>query len=145
MIQERTLKITDVSTDGETTEKTEMATTCRYFGTPDNYTVEFDEIFAEDIKSRTVLRVKDGNCAHLLRRGDINTELIIENGIRHNCAYSTPYGELLVGITASDFISSPRENGLYLRMNYTVDFYGEVNQRKEMTLEVGKVISTRRD
>ena len=122
-----------------------MDTTCIYYGTPDNYTVEFDEIFAEDMKSRTVLRVKNGSCAHLLRRGSINTELIIEKGVRHNCAYSTPYGELMVGITATDFISKADENKLRLQMNYTVDFYGEINQTKEMTVEVGKVIPERKD
>ena len=143
MTEERVLKITDIASDGETTEKVEMETTCVYYGTPDNYTVVFDEIFAEDMKSRTTLRVKNSNCAHLLRQGSINTELIIEKGVRHNCAYSTPYGELMVGITATEFISEPRENGLRLKMNYTVDFYGDINQTKEMTVTVGRPVIER--
>lgn len=143
-MEERVLKITDISSDGETTDKVEMDTTCAYYGSPDNYTVEFDEIFAEDMKSHTTLRVKNGTCAHLLRQGSINTELIIENGVRHNCAYSTPYGELMVGITASQFVSRADENGVYLKMDYTVDFYGEVNQTKEMTVEVGKAVKERK-
>ncbi len=144
-MEERVLKITDISSDGENTEKVEMETTCIYFGTPDNYTVEFDEIFAEDMKSRTTLRVKNGNSAHLLRRGSINTELIIEKNVRHNCAYSTPYGELMVGITASLFESKAEPDKLHLQMNYTVDFYGEVNQTKEMTVIVGKPVGERKE
>lgn len=145
MADERILKITDVASDGETTEKVEMETTCIYYGDKDNYTVEYDEIFAEDMKSHTTLRVKDGRCAHILRQGSINTELIIEKGVRHNCAYSTPYGELMVGITATDFISDIKADGLRLQMNYTVDFYGEINQTKEMTVEVGKAVSERKE
>lgn len=145
MAEERVLKITDVSSDGETTEKVEMETTCIYYGEPDNYTVEFDEIFAEDMKSRTVLRVKDGNCAHLLRTGSINTELIIEKSVRHNSAYSTPYGELMVGITGTEFTSVAQPDRLLLQMNYTVDFYGEVNQTKEMTVRVGKTVNERKE
>lgn len=141
MNEERLLKIIDISSDGVDTDKVEMETTCIYYGTPDNYTVEFDEIFAEDMKSHTVLRVKDGVCAHLLRRGSINTELIIEKGNRHNCAYATPYGELMVGITAQEISSEAKEDSLRLKMNYTIDFYGEVNQTKEMTVTVGKKIS----
>lgn len=144
-MEERVLKITDISSDGENTEKVEMETTCVYYGTPDNYTVEFDEIFAEDMKSRTTLRIKNGNSAHLLRRGSINTELIIEKNVRHNCAYSTPYGELMVGITASLFESEASEDRLHLQMNYTVDFYGEVNQTKEMTVIVGKPVGERKE
>lgn len=144
MTEERILKITDIASDGETTEKVEMESTCTYYGTEDNYTVEFDEIFAEDMKSHTILRVKNGNCAHLLRQGSINTELIIEQGVRHNCAYSTPYGELMVGITATDFISEMKADGLRLQMNYTVDFYGEINQTKQMTVEVGKAVNERK-
>lgn len=144
MEEERILKITDISSDGENTDKVEMETVCTYYGTDDKYTVEFDEIFAEDMKSHTTLRVKNGSCAHLLRQGSINTELILENGVRHNCAYSTPYGELMVGITGTDFISRPYDNGkLLLKMNYTVDFYGEVNQTKEMTIEVGAKVKER--
>lgn len=144
MTEERLLKIKDVSSDGENTETVEVETTCRYYENDDSYTVEFDEIFAEDMKSHTVLRVKNGSSAHLLRQGSINTELIIEKGIRHNCAYSTPYGELMVGITATDFISEKRGNLIRLKMNYTVDFYGEVNQTKEMTVVVGKPVVERR-
>ena len=141
MNEERLLKIIDISSDGVDTDTVEMETTCIYYGTPDNYTVEFDEIFAEDMKSHTVLRVKDGECAHLLRRGSINTELIIEKGKRHNCAYATPYGELMVGITAQQISSDATEDSLKLKMNYTIDFHGEVNQTKEMTVTVGKKIS----
>lgn len=141
MNEERLLKIIDISSDGVDTDKVEMETTCIYYGTPYNYTVEFDEIFAEDMKSHTVLRVKNGECAHLLRRGSINTELIIEKGKRHNCAYATPYGELMVGITAQEISSDAKEDSLKLKMNYTIDFYGEVNQTKEMTVTVGKKIS----
>ncbi len=145
MAEERLLKIKDVSSDGIDTDTVETETTCIYYGDTDNYTIEFDEMFAEDMKSHTVLRVKDGSCAHLLRRGSINTELIIEKGVRHNCAYATPYGELMVGITASDFISEKRGNLLRLKMNYTVDFYGEINQTKEMTVVVGKPVAERKD
>lgn len=145
MTEERLLKIKDVSSDGVDTDTVEMETTCRYYGDEINYTIEFDEIFAEDMKSHTVLRVKDGKCAHLLRRGSINTELIIEKGKRHNCAYSTPYGELMVGITATDFESRKQGNLLRLKMNYTVDFYGDINQTKEMTVIVGKTVTERKD
>lgn len=145
MTEERLLKIRDVSSDGVDTDTVEMETTCRYYGDELNYTIEFEELFAEDMKSSTVLRVKDGKCAHLLRRGSINTELIIEKGVRHNCAYSTPYGELMVGITATDFESRKMGTLLRLKMNYTVDFYGDINQTKEMTVTVGRPVVGRKD
>lgn len=140
MTEKRLLKIKDVSSDGIDTDTVEMETTCHYSGDDVNFTIEFDEIFAEDMKSHTVLRVKDGKCAHLLRRGSINTELIIEKGVRHNCAYSTPYGELMVGITATEFESRKMGTLLRLKMNYTVDFYGDINQTKEMTVTVGRPV-----
>ena len=145
MAEERLLKIRDVSSDGTDTDTVEMETTCRYYGDDKNYTIEFEELFAEDMKSSTVLRVKDGKCAHLLRRGSINTELIIEKGVRHNCAYSTPYGELMVGITATDFESRKMGTLLRLKMNYTVDFYGDINQTKEMTVTVGRPVVGKKD
>lgn len=145
MTEERLLRIKDVSSDGVDTDTVEMETTCRYYGDDLNYTIEFEELFAEDMKSTTVLRVRDGKCAHLLRRGSINTELIIEKGVRHNCAYSTPYGELMVGITATGFESRKMGTLLRLKMNYTVDFYGDINQTKEMTVTVGRPVVERKN
>ncbi len=145
MTEERLLRIKDVSSDGVDTDTVEMETTCRYYGDDLNYTIEFEELFAEDMKSTTVLRVRDGKCAHLLRRGSINTELIIEKGVRHNCAYSTPYCELMVGITATGFESRKMGTLLRLKMNYTVDFYGDINQTKEMTVTVGRPVVERKN
>jgi len=34
---------------------------------------------------------------------------------------------------------------LRLKMNYTVDFYGDINQTKEMTVTVGKPVAGRKD
>ncbi len=143
MAKERALTVIDVSSDGKDSDTVKMETTCIYYGDTDNYTVEYDEIFAEDMKSHTVLRVKNGSCVHILRQGSINTELTIEKGVRHTSAYSTPYGELMVGITASSIVNLKTPEGHTLKMYYDVDFYGEVNQTKELTIIVGAELPER--
>ena len=47
--------------------------------------------------------------------------------------------------TAFLFESKATEDRLHLQMNYTVDFYGEVNQTKEMTVIVGKPVGERKE
>lgn len=133
----RKLKITDVQTDNGKTEKVEMSTQCIFNGTPEDYTIDFDEIFAENMKSHTTVHVTGGKSVDLIRQGAIDTEMIIETNKRHNCVYSTPYGDIMMGIQASEVVSHVHENSVYLRMSYKIDYYGNVAQDKRMILEVG--------
>ena len=111
---------------------------------PDGFTVVYNETDEELKGCCTELKYSNGTIV-MTRTGKYNTELIIEKGVRHNCAYSTPYGELMVGITATDFESRKQGTLLRLRMNYTVDFYGDINQTKEMTVVVGKPVAERKN
>lgn len=137
MEKERIIKISDLQTTEEGEDRIEITTRGTFIGDEENYTLEFDEIFDDGLKSHTVLTVKDGKSVNLLRRGDMNNEIILEAGKRHNFQYQTPYGEMQMGVFANTVENKMTPDGGTLKLVYTIDFYGNFTSAKEMLIEVG--------
>ena len=137
MENERIIKITDLQTTEEGEDTIEITTRGTLSGDEDNYTLEFDEIFEDGLRSHTVLTVRDGKSVNLLRRGDMNNEIILEAGKRHNFQYGTPYGEMQMGVFANTVESNMTPEGGTLKLVYTIDFYGNFTSAKDMLIEVG--------
>ena len=137
MEKERIIKISDLQNTEEGEDRIEITTRGTFIGDEENYTLEFDEIFDDGLKSHTVLTVKDGKSVNLLRRGDMNNEIILEAGKRHNFQYQTPYGEMQMGVFANTVENKMTPDGGTLKLVYTIDFYGNFTSAKEMLIEVG--------
>ena len=138
MEKERIIKITDLEADGE--DAVELTTRGVLRGDENNYSLHYEEIFGEGLSSKTVIRVKNKKSASIIRKGSINTEIMLEAGKRHNCSYQTPYGDMMVGVFAREVFSSVGEHGGELRLHYTVDLNGSLNASKEMVISVGDVL-----
>ena len=134
MENERIIKITDLQTTEEGEDRIEITTRGTLSGDEDNYTLEFDEIFEDGLKSHTVLTVRDGKSVNLLRRGDMNNEIILEAGKRHNFQYGTPYGEMQMGVFANTVESKMTSEGGTLKLVYTIDFYGNFTSAKRVNI-----------
>ena len=70
----------------------------------------------------------------MLRTGAFNTEMTIEMGKRHNCQYQSPFGSMLIGISAQKVASDITDGKGTLELRYTIDFYGGVASENELTL-----------
>ncbi len=68
----------------------------------------------------TTLTAKGSDSVVLERRGDLSSRLIIEKGVRTSCFYSTPIGDLTLGIYGKEIKNRLLESG-ELKMTYTLD------------------------
>ncbi len=136
MNREVLLTITDAQTVDGQTESFEIITNGSYQGEPDDYCLEFTELFEDDIICNTKLFVKEKRCVTMVRSGHYKSELIIENRKRHNCHYHTPYGEFMIGIFAKTVKSDIDTDGCgTLAMNYTIDYYSGLAAENNMTIK----------
>ncbi len=139
MKKQRMIRITDYEAGGEAAA-IEVTTLGYLHGDENNYSLHYEEHFGDGLVSKTVIRVKNKKSASIVRGGDINTEIMLEAGKRHSCSYSTPYGDMLIGVFARDVSSTVGQDGGELRLNYTVDFNGSLSAHKQMLVHVGKEI-----
>lgn len=101
-----------------------------------NY-VETDE---EMTDCHTKLTVVGSQKITMTRTGKYNTEMVFEKDRRHRCCYSTPYGEMMMGIYANLISNEIGENGGILKFAYAIDFNNTPASENELVINVAEKI-----
>lgn len=95
---------------------------------------EYDE---DSKNSRTsILKIEGKNKVTLMRGGPEQTHLVLEEGKRHLCQYSTGFGSMMIGIFTSNVRSSLGENGGDLEVNYTLDINSDLSSLNQILITV---------
>lgn len=136
MIQNRIITITDISRTPDGEESSQVITKGCMVGGPEDYTLHFTEMLDDEYVCDTRMNVKKRSCVNILRTGAYNSEMIVEEGRRHNSHYVTPYGEFMIGIFAKSVDSTVEMKGGKLKLNYTIDFFGGHAAEKLLIIEV---------
>lgn len=95
---------------------------------------EGEMIGAPNVKSE--ISVENNNRVTLSRTGAVKTRMIIEQGKRHSCFYSTPQGDFVIGIFGDKLHSSFDENGGKIKMNYTIDVNSGLVSKNTMEITI---------
>lgn len=72
-------------------------------------------------KTRTTLTVENDKTATISRTGGTSSKLVIKEGVRNNCFYSAPVGQLELGIYGEKVAYKLSENGGEINLSYTID------------------------
>ncbi len=114
----------------------ELTTSGEFEADENGCNIVYNETDEELANCVTALAVEGSQKISMTRSGKYNTEMIIEKDRRHSCYYSTPYGELLMGIYAKSIENNVSENGGTLSFSYTIDFNNTPASENELTVEV---------
>lgn len=88
---------------------------------------------------KTDLRVKPDGMVMFERTGGIESRLNIQPGVRNSCFYSTPHGDIVIGIFGESIDNSLTENGGKLTMSYTIDSDLRLISRNTLEITVKEV------
>lgn len=70
------------------------------------------------------------------RRGEISSQIVLEEGRRHRCRYETPYGLLTLHAQAQQLVFSNVENTALLRAVYLLEMSGAYTEQEiEFTIK----------
>ena len=114
------LQFDAVSADGD---KIETITPAEYYKRNDSHYVIFEEAmegFQE--KTKNVIKFKE-NSLDLTKKGLVNVHMIFEENKKNMTNYTTPYGNILIGIDDRSVRLKEREE----RIEVDVDYALEVN------------------
>lgn len=93
---------------------------------------ETDEALLDCVTTLTA----DSKKISMVRSGRYNTEMIIELDRRHSCYYSTPYGEMLMGVYCKFIENNISGSGGTLRFAYNIDFNNVPASENELEITV---------
>ena len=100
----------ELTTDGE-------------FGFKDGeYVISYDEnqMMSDGSKVKTIVTVS-GDSVTLERSGAVKSRMTIQKGVRNVCYYSTPHGDLVLGIYGDEMECDLSEKGGRIKMAYNID------------------------
>ncbi len=118
----------------------ELTTSGSFEVTENGCIVNYIETDEEMTNCNTKLTVDGSQRITMTRTGKYNTEMVIEKDRRHLCCYTTPYGELMMGIHAKMILNEIGENGGTLKFAYTIDFNNTPASENELEITVAEKI-----
>ena len=141
MIKDVIISIKTEQTVGDSTDTIEFTTDGRFGIKDGSYFISYEEskLLEVDGDVKTTLYIKSDNSVVMQRNGAYSSRMVIEKGVRNNCFYVTPMGELSLGIFGEMVKTKFSENGGSIDMNYTIDTNLQLLSRNSVNISVKEV------
>jgi len=123
--------------DGGEADITELQAVGTIKKEDDGLTVIYDDSMSVGVKGVTAkLKAFDSGLITIERDGVLEHKLIVEKDKRHLCLYTTPYGNMTVGVFGSEVENSLTEKGGKLFMKYSLDINSGLISENEIEISV---------
>ena len=116
-------------------------TTDGRFGIKDGeFFISYDDgqMLEESLEVKTSIFIKPDSVV-LQRNGAIKSRMVIEKGVRNTCFYSTPHGNMVLGIYGDSVDYDLSENGGSLKMSYNIDSNLKLVSRNEVSIKIREI------
>ena len=120
----------------------EMITTGRYYRKNGLYYISYEETEATGYEGcRTTLKIGPNDKVTMTRFGPSRSQLIVQQGVRHQCQYDTGYGAMTIGVMGNRFESSLSDRGGELKFGYTLDIEATVSSENTVSVHVKELLA----
>lgn len=124
--------------DGQQPDTIELVTAGTFQKEGDGYVIAYQESELTGLDGTTTKLHIQGPKVTLLREGNVNSQMIFEEGEKHLSMYETPYGSLSVGINTRRVVNTIGETGGDLRIQYAIEIDNLLAGRTMFRLNVKK-------
>lgn len=141
MIKDVLISIKGIQGIDDQTDTVEFITDGRFGIKDGNYFISYDEsgILDKGEEVKTQIHIKGENKVLLKRSGTINSRMLIEKGVRNQAFYSTPIGELTIGILGEEIDFKLNEKGGNIDLKYTIDSDLRLISRNSVNITIKEV------
>lgn len=122
--------------DGEK-DSIELTCTGEYIAEGSKFTIKYKEYDDDNPEVCSLSTVEvEGDTVTVLKSGPYPSRLLLEKGRRHQCHYSTMFGDLMVGVFTDTVKSELNEKGGRLYVSYSLDFNAGLVSKNEIIINV---------
>lgn len=109
--------------------------------TEDGYRITYKEYDNEnpEIYTSCVVKIGTDNTVSLIKRGSVQTELILEKDKRHHTPYHTKYGMLMMGIYTKCVDFCYNEDSGKLILEYSIDINSVPSGTNRVVLDFRRI------
>ena len=125
------------STDGEQPEVIELVTEGKLLDCGDaGYTLTYQESQLTGLEGTLTTFQIEPDRVTLLRVGEVNSQMVFEEGRRHLSMYDTPYGALSIGVNTRRMRSDLSASGGSIEIDYAIEIDHSVAGRNTFQINV---------
>ena len=141
MIKDVIIDIKGVQGIDDQTDVIEFTTDGRFGFKDDEYFISYEEgqLLEANETVKTKIFIKSDNSVILQRTGSINSRMNIQKGIRNPCFYSTPVGDISIGIFGEELNFNLTEAGGEISLCYTIDSDLRLISRNTVNISIREV------
>ena len=100
----------------------ELVTQGRLQREGESYTLSYQESEVTGLGVGTLTTIQvDGGQVTLMRAGEVNAQMVFQEGRRHLSMYTTPYGALAVGVNTRRLLADLNDHGGDIEIDYAVE------------------------
>lgn len=141
MIKDVLIDIKGTQGIDDQTDTIEFMTEGRFGIKDGEFYISYDESgmldSGEEVKTHIYLKSSDSLV--LQRSGAIKSRMLVEKGKRNICHYSTPHGELVIGIFGETIENNLTEKGGKLTLKYNIDSNLTLISKNEVNISIREV------
>ncbi len=117
------ISINGLHNAGNEEDNVEMIAPGNYYNKNGKHYIIYSEISGDngDINKNTI-KISN-NVIDIIRKGSSNVHMVFEEGKKHTSYYNTPFGNMLIGLSAKHIEVSDKSD----EMNINIDYSIEVN------------------
>ena len=132
------LSVCGMQTVNGSQDKIELETAASYVMRDGSRYITYKEYDAQNPGQhyRTTVKIDEKGVVTVMKGGEENHNLILEQGVRHKCEYNTPYGSLTLGVYTDSVSAKLDDNGGELKVKYSIDIESELASSNELTLKI---------
>lgn len=125
-----TIKVIGTQSDGTDTDKIEISSVGTFEEINNGIRLVYEEYPDVNSKIVTTLTVS-GNIVQIKRKGEVETNMIVQNGKHHICHYDTSVGEIIMGTYGEELSLKDGE----VHLAYTLDMNSSVVSRNKVDIK----------
>lgn len=102
-------------------DEVELVTSGKYLKKGDKHYITYDEMIEGMDGKITNLIKLDGSAMEVTKKGLTNVHMIFEKDKKNMTCYNTPFGDLMVGIAATNIDVNAGEENIDIEVRYVLD------------------------
>lgn len=124
------------SMDGSGSDRIEVITAGSYYQKNGKHYITYDEVMEgfDGVVKNTIKVTPD--CIDVIKHGIASVHMVFEKDKKRMTSYTTPMGEMMVGLNTTDIQVEEREHALKVRVNYSLDINYEHVSECNITVDV---------
>ena len=122
--------------EGEDSDTIELVTEGRLTRDEGGYTLSYQESELTGLEGTLTTIQVEGEQVTLMRVGEVNSQMVFQEGRRHLSMYNTPYGAMAIGVNTRRLLAELNDQGGDIEIDYAIEIDHAIAGRNMFQIKV---------